>query len=125
VTDILGRSLPIEWQDLVNPHTRLCCCGGAGSSNFASRRRIEDRSHEGVPAGVLADLLEPRVRAASITLADCASTTAGRVEICDQPVDVLGVPVKDYLTAVMPGLNRRTLSQVANLTPARWSTRRA
>jgi len=33
----------------------------------------------------------------------------------------LGVPVKDYLTAVLPGLNRRTLSEVANLTPVRWS----
>ena len=33
----------------------------------------------------------------------------------------LGVPVKDYFTAVLPGLNRRTLSEVAHLTPARWS----
>src|SRR5207248_1897189 len=37
----------------------------------------------------------------------------------------LGVPVKEYLVAVLPGLNRRTLSTVANLTPARWSTLRA
>jgi len=37
----------------------------------------------------------------------------------------LGVPVKDYFTAVLPGLNRRTLSEVANLTPARWSANRA
>jgi transposase len=36
----------------------------------------------------------------------------------------LEVPLKDYLAAVLPGLNRRTLSEVANLTPARWSTRR-
>ena len=36
----------------------------------------------------------------------------------------LGVPVKEYLAAVLPGLNRRTLSQVANLTPARWSANR-
>lgn len=36
----------------------------------------------------------------------------------------LGVPVKQYLTAVLPGLNRRTLSQVANLTPARWTASR-
>jgi transposase len=33
----------------------------------------------------------------------------------------LGAPVKDYLETVLPGLNRRTLSEVANLTPARWS----
>jgi transposase len=33
----------------------------------------------------------------------------------------LGIPVKEYLAAVLPGLNRRTLSEVANLTPARWS----
>ena len=37
----------------------------------------------------------------------------------------LGVPVKEYLAAVLPGLNRRTLSQVSNLTPARWSAGRA
>jgi transposase len=37
----------------------------------------------------------------------------------------LGVPVKDYLMAVLPGLSRRTLSEVAHLTPARWSAARA
>ena len=37
----------------------------------------------------------------------------------------LGVSVKDYFTDVLPGLNRRTLTQVANLTPAHWSTSRA
>ena len=36
----------------------------------------------------------------------------------------LSVPVKQYLTAVLPGLNQRTLSQVANLTPARWAASR-
>jgi transposase len=35
----------------------------------------------------------------------------------------LGMPVKDYLSNVLPGLNRRTLSEVANLTPARWYAR--
>ncbi|PYT18934.1 MAG: hypothetical protein DMG59_02330 [Acidobacteria bacterium] len=35
----------------------------------------------------------------------------------------LGAPVKRYLAAVLPGLNRRTLSEVANLTPACWSAR--
>ncbi|HEY4361990.1 MAG TPA: transposase [Bryobacteraceae bacterium] len=29
----------------------------------------------------------------------------------------LRTPVKEYLAAVLPGLNRRTLSQVADLTP--------
>ncbi len=37
----------------------------------------------------------------------------------------LGVPVKEYLAAVLPGLNRRTLSAVAHLTPAHWSPGRA
>jgi transposase len=37
----------------------------------------------------------------------------------------LRMPVKEYLAAVLPGLNRRTLSQVADLTPARWSASRA
>jgi len=36
----------------------------------------------------------------------------------------LSVPVKDYFETVLPGLNRRTLSEVANLTPARWSAAR-
>jgi transposase len=38
------------------------------------------------------------------------------VESCKR----LGVPVKEYLIDVLPGLDRRTLSQVADLTPARW-----
>jgi len=37
----------------------------------------------------------------------------------------LGVPVKEYLAAVLPGLNRRTLSAVGHLTPAHWSPGRA
>jgi transposase len=36
----------------------------------------------------------------------------------------LNAPLRDYLAAVLPGLNRRTLSEVAKLTPARWSARR-
>lgn len=35
----------------------------------------------------------------------------------------LGVPLKDYFVAVLPGLNRRTLPEVADLTPTRWSAR--
>ena len=37
----------------------------------------------------------------------------------------LGVPVKEYLAAVLPGLDRRKLSEVQSLTPARWSSARA
>jgi transposase len=36
----------------------------------------------------------------------------------------LGVPVKDYLGAVLPGLARRSVSEAATLTPARWAARR-
>src|SRR5439155_5524988 len=36
----------------------------------------------------------------------------------------LGVPVKQYLLAVLPGMARRKLSEVALLTPARWSASR-
>lgn len=36
----------------------------------------------------------------------------------------LGVPAKDYLMAVLPGMNRRKLAEVAQLTPARWSASR-
>src|SRR5215469_15517654 len=32
----------------------------------------------------------------------------------------LGIPVREYLGDVLPGLDRRTLSQVTALTPARW-----
>jgi hypothetical protein len=31
----------------------------------------------------------------------------------------IGIPVKEYLTEVLPGLDRRSLNQVATLTPAR------
>jgi transposase len=36
----------------------------------------------------------------------------------------LDVPVKDYLLAILPGMARRNLSQVAELTPARWAKSR-
>lgn len=36
----------------------------------------------------------------------------------------LAIPVKEYLAGVLPGLNHRTLSQVADLTPSRWSAAR-
>jgi transposase len=32
----------------------------------------------------------------------------------------IGASLKEYLSDVLPGLDRRTLSQVAGLTPARW-----
>jgi transposase len=35
----------------------------------------------------------------------------------------LSVPVKDYLLAVLPGMNQKKVSEVAALTPARWPAR--
>jgi transposase len=37
----------------------------------------------------------------------------------------IGAPVKEYLLGVLPGLDRRPLSQVASLTPSRWIVSRA
>ena len=37
----------------------------------------------------------------------------------------LRVKVKDYLLDVLPGMNQRKLSEVAQLTPARWSAGRS
>ena len=45
---------------------------------------------------------------------------ASVVESCRR----LGLPIVDYLLDVLPGLPDRTLSQAAQLTPARWSARR-
>ena len=36
----------------------------------------------------------------------------------------IGAPAREYLADVLPGMDRRTLSQVASLTPARWAARR-
>ena len=36
----------------------------------------------------------------------------------------LGVPLKDYLLDILPGLDRRKLSEISNLTPSRWSAAR-
>jgi len=36
----------------------------------------------------------------------------------------LGVPVKDYMLDVLPGMDRRKLSELAQLTPGRWSAAR-
>jgi hypothetical protein len=35
----------------------------------------------------------------------------------------LGVPAKEYMLAVLPGLDRRKLSEIADLTPSRWPRR--
>ena len=43
------------------------------------------------------------------------------VESCRRLV----LSVNDYLTAVLPGLGSQKLSQVANLTPARWAAPRS
>lgn len=37
----------------------------------------------------------------------------------------LAVPVKDYLQAVLPGMARRRMSEIPQLTPARWAATRA
>jgi hypothetical protein len=37
----------------------------------------------------------------------------------------LGLPLKDYLLAVLPGLDRRKLADVPGLTPSRWSATRS
>ena len=36
----------------------------------------------------------------------------------------LGIPVKDYLLAVLPGMSQRKHSEIAQLTPARWMASR-
>ncbi len=36
----------------------------------------------------------------------------------------LGVPVREYLLEVLPGLDRKKMSQIATLTPAQWLARR-
>jgi transposase len=36
----------------------------------------------------------------------------------------LGVPLKDYLLAVLPGLDRRKVPEIAQLTPSRWAAAR-
>lgn len=43
------------------------------------------------------------------------------VESCSRP----GVPLKEYLLDVLPGLDYRKLSEVARLTPANWLSTRA
>ena len=42
------------------------------------------------------------------------------VESCKR----IGAPVREYLADVLPGMARRTLSQVAQFTPARWNAAR-
>ena len=37
----------------------------------------------------------------------------------------IGVPVKEYLSVVLPGLGHRKLGELLSLTPARWSAARA
>ena len=43
------------------------------------------------------------------------------VESCKR----IGIPVKEYLSAILPGMANRTTSQAARLTPAHWAAARA
>jgi transposase len=43
------------------------------------------------------------------------------VETCRR----LGVPLKDYLLAILPGLDRRKVNEIPQLTPSRWSADRS
>ena len=40
------------------------------------------------------------------------------VESCKRP----GIPVKDYMPDVLPGMANRTMSEAARLTPEHWDT---
>jgi transposase len=37
----------------------------------------------------------------------------------------LGIPLKDYLLSVLPGLDRRKISEIPQLTPSRWAAARS
>ena len=56
-------------------------------------------------------------RVGSVKAGPKVAAILSMVESCRR----LGAPVKQYLADVLPGLGRRTLSHVADLTPARWS----
>ena len=56
----------------------------------------------------------------SVTAGPKVAAILSVVESCRR----IGVSVKEYLAGVLPGLERRPLSQVATLTPARWSASR-
>ena len=36
----------------------------------------------------------------------------------------LDVPLKEYLLSILPGIDRRKLSEITQLTPSRWSAAR-
>ena len=56
----------------------------------------------------------------SVTAGPKVAAILSVVESCRR----IGAPVKEYLADVLPGLERRPVSQVATLTPARWSAAR-
>jgi transposase len=53
----------------------------------------------------------------SVTAGPKVAAILSVIESCRR----LDISVKQYLASVLPGLNRLTLGQLANLTPARWS----
>jgi transposase len=56
----------------------------------------------------------------SLTAGPKVAAILSVVESCRR----MELPVKEYLAAVLPGLDRRTMSEVGELTPARWSAAR-
>jgi hypothetical protein len=56
----------------------------------------------------------------SVSAGPKVAAIASVVESCRR----LKIPVREYLLAVLPGLDRRTRSQVVDLTPSRWAAAR-
>jgi hypothetical protein len=109
IENVMGE-LPKEQQDQTRRLTR------AAFQDFQCGRRREAAGADRAPTGVRLRFGGAESTGASPKVAAILPV----VESCRR----LGVPVKDYLAAVLPGLNRRALPEVSNLTPARWSAAR-
>ncbi len=92
------------------PKLRRCFdyAGGVVQSGGELDAACGTRSQELAARGI-AQRLDPRWR-----------PSCPAVESCRR----LGVPVKDYLLSVLPGIAHRKLSNIPELSPARWASAR-
>ena len=106
----------------VTPEARVIVCSNADTAQFFEVEvgnmgfQLKERPWFEPRAVMLADLCRSRNVASD-------SPFNGTTDVS---MRLLGMrlPVSDYLLAVLPGMDRRTLSQVRQLTPVHWAAKR-
>ena len=104
----------IEWSEFGRSHEKIVRIGRIPRIKLLCFQRFENDVHNEPPFALGR---KNWLHVGSVQAGSKIAAILSIIESCRR----LGGPVKPYLADMLPGLNARTLSQLTNLTPARWS----